>query len=178
MANRVNIKTNIDFRKLKELQKNLKEHYYTKVGILAGKAQEQHSNSNSTNVEIGLIHEFGIIGKRSFIYKGEKITINGIPERSFIRLPILSNKNKIAKFIEEDKKEIEEIIVKDGLKKVYALLGIEAEKIIQEAFETKCNGAWIRNISKRYIKLKGSDIPLIDTGQLRRSITSKVEKQL
>jgi hypothetical protein len=59
------------------------------------------------------------------------------------------------------------------LRIVYVKLGEIAENIIQGAFESGGYGTWDKN-SDRTIKEKGSSRPLIDSGQLRDSITSDV----
>jgi phage gpG-like protein len=152
----------VDLSLLYKLQKNLSisKKYYTKLGILSGKITRNNEEQNSiNNAELGLIHEFGS-RKRN------------IPARSFLRFPIEFKAKELTKFI-ANKEDIEKIIVKQGLKQVYKLLGVKGEAIIQEAFETKGFGTWLDN-SPETIKQKGSDKPLIDTSQLRRSITSKV----
>ena len=54
-------------------------------------------------------------------------------------------------------------------------VGFVAEEVIQEAFSTNGYGQWKPN-APMTIEKKKSNSPLIDTGQLRRSITSKVVK--
>ena len=174
---RVNVKVNIDLKGLQELQKNMAERYYTKVGILAGKASQLHAGGNQTMVEIGLQHEFGVMKSRSFVYKGEKVTVKGVPARSFLRMPLDLKGKEVVKNFVADKEKIKKIIITEGMKPLSDKLGILAEGVIQEAFETAGFGQWERNINKHYIALKGSDQPLIDTGALRRSITYKVIKQ-
>jgi hypothetical protein len=56
-------------------------------------------------------------------------------------------------------------------------MGHQAEAVIQDAFDSQGFGQWDKNISKVYITAKGSDTPLIDTGFLRQSVTSKVSKK-
>ena len=53
-------------------------------------------------------------------------------------------------------------------------VGVSALEQIQEAFDTEGFGEWTPN-SPATIRAKGSEMPLIDTGNLRNSITYKVE---
>jgi SOS response regulatory protein OraA/RecX len=62
---------------------------------------------------------------------------------------------------------------KSRLKQAYIHLGIMAEKIIQAAFESSGFGHW-KPDSASTIARKGSSRTLIDTSQLRASITSDV----
>ena len=73
-------------------------------------------------------------------------------------------------------KEAKRIINKyamDGEDKILELLGVYGESIVQEAFETGGFGTW-EPLSQETVEAKGSNSILIDTAQLRRSITSKV----
>ena len=53
------------------------------------------------------------------------------------------------------------------------VVGINAEKWIGLAFDTRGFGSWAPN-APATIEAKGSDTPNIDTGQLRRSVASMV----
>lgn len=148
------------FRLVKLLQKGFPS---VKVGILGSKAEQIHNGTNETNAYIGFLNEFGSFSKH-------------IPARSFIRMPLklyldsyIKNKKSLSK--EAFEKAIEEGKTEDFSRKV----GLVAEEVIQDAFATRGFGNWKPN-APRTIAEKGSDSPLIDTGQLRRSITSKVIK--
>lgn len=162
-------------QKVKEVLDEYKNHK-CKVGVLGG----NHPLDGTPYAEIGMKHEFGTQSKESFNYKGESITINGVPTRSWLRAPLKLKKSQISGKGFEGKMLVRNALIKDlengytgvGLK----LLGINAESIIQEGFDTQGFGQWDRNISERYIELKGSDIPLIDSGSFRGSITSEVYK--
>lgn len=162
MAKKKNLKVNIDLKALQDLEKNLEEKFFVKVGILAGKASESHENGIS-NLELGLVHEFGSITKN-------------IPQRSFLRFPIEFKGKAITKLIAKNKDKIKEAIVSTGLKGIYVNLGLIAEKVIQQAFESGGFGQW-EDISEKTKKAKKSDTILVDTAQLRRSITSKVMRK-
>jgi hypothetical protein len=171
-----------------DLIKNLKDalsiKYKTQVGILGSKATGRRETvaiksgknkgkhkagkveSDQTNAEIGLIHE-----------KGIKTGNNPIPRRSFLEIPILNN----AKEIFEKKKALENQIklailsgkdFNQAWKQAYKDLGFFAEAVVQRSFEESGPG-WPPN-AESTIRRKKSSKPLIDTGQLRRSISSRV----
>lgn len=169
-----------DFANMQKLFKALIEadEYRVKVGIIGGKAGKVHKGGFLTNAEIGYKHEFGELKSSTFKYKGKKITIKGLPQRSFLRMPMTLKGREITKKLKSQKLKIMEMIVKNqSLEPVLERVGILAENIVQEAFATSGFGQWAKNINPEYVKLKGSDTPLIDTGQLRRSISSKVYKK-
>jgi phage gpG-like protein len=80
----------------------------------------------------------------------------------------------MSKHIMEETAEGADKLLRDGnVKMVLTRMGIACEKAIQEAFRSSGFGTWRENAPST-IQRKGSSAPLIDTGQLRRSITSKV----
>ena len=145
-------------------------HYYVKVGII-GKAPHskkrmateitksgKHKASKTfesplTNVEIGFIHEYGSKSRN-------------IERRSFLHMPLLVvKKHAVEKEMAALWNKVSE--GKMGIKTAYTRLGVFAEKVVQLAFATRGFGHW-----KKLMHREGS--PLIDTGQLRKSITSQV----
>lgn len=162
MAN--NIK--VDVKGLKNLAKALGGQYNIKVGIMGASSQRQNGDTGKTNAEIGFINEFG------------KLTgFPKIPARSFLRMPLtlyladyLSRKKSFSK------QAIDQAVKEGKLLDLAKKVGIVAEEVIQEAFATRGFGNWAPN-APYTIEKKGSDSPLIDTGELRRSITSKAEKK-
>lgn len=172
--NKVDIKVNIDLSKLETLKSSVADNYYAKVGILAGKAQQQHKNTTIKNVDLGLVHEFGSVSKN-------------IPARSFLRMPLELKQEIIVAYLKAHGHEVSEAMTKKELKKIIAQLGIKAEEIIQEAFETNGFGEWAphkestETARKKKLKTKKAKEQyiasiLVNTGQLRRAITSKVDK--
>jgi phage gpG-like protein len=150
-------KLRINIDGLNQLNKNLSQKWVTKVGILGDK--NNRNNDKETNSLIGAVHEFGSLTKN-------------IPARSWLKQPLIDKKNQLEK---EVAGSISFNIAKpDGKKKIFEEVGIIAEQIIQKAFETKGYGKWEPN-SKKTVARKGSDQPLVDTGQLRRAVTSKAE---
>ena len=154
----------VDLKGLKKLTEALGDKYSIKVGIMGEKAQRKNGSTEKTNAEIGFQNEFGVLTKH-------------IPARSFLGMPL---RLYLAEYLLKKKSFSEKAIqkaVKDGkLLELAKSVGIVAEEVIQEAFRTRGFGNWAAN--RPYtIAMKGSDSPLIDTGELRRSITSKAEKR-
>lgn len=163
------------------LLKELSKKYVARVGILGSKsarmATTEHTSktgrtthrasktetSELTNAEIGLRNEKGVYSE-------------GIPRRSFIEMPLVNNlgkNNAVAENVKSAFKGIEGgASAALSWKLAYKRLGIFAESIIQKAFELHGPG-WRPN-RPMTVALKGSDSPLIDTAQLRKSITSTV----
>lgn len=134
-----------------------------KVGILGDNIARQEGELN--NAEIGFVNEFG------------KMTgYPKIPARSFIRMPL---KTRLNDKIREKKSlsgvELEKAMAEGKTEDFSKKVGIVAEEVIQEAFSTNGFGEWAPN-APMTVELKKSSSPLIDTGQLRRSISSKVIK--
>lgn len=156
MASKVKVRSNL--KELEQLQRNIATKLIAKVGIF--------SNNNArdgakTNAEIGAKHEFGSLSE-------------GIPRRSFLKDPLEMKKEEL---LEKAKKIISNNIdKKDGSKKIFELIGILGESIVQEAFDTGGFGNW-ESLKASTITKKGSNRILIDSSQLRRSIISKVDKR-
>ena len=125
---------------------------YVKVGILGD--TNARTEGEQSNAEIGFIHEFGN---------------NSHPMRSFLRMPILL---KLKDKIENNS------VSKDGeidFKFTMYQVGLLAESVIDEAFETAGFGTWRPSQKKHGIDELGEfSSTLVDTSQLRDSITSEV----
>ena len=168
------VQVKIDTDKLEDIQSALMAKFVTRVGILGSKTDRMNTittkqglhkagkvASPQTNAEIGLLHEKGSLTQR-------------IPRRSFLELPLvlkseglMAVRNKIwAAFIAGEQ-------TTSKLKAAYTELGHMAERIIAAAFESRGFGHWAPD-SAGTIRRKHSDMPLIDSSQLRRSITSDV----
>lgn len=141
------------------IRRALEDKYKTRVGILGSKASQQHKGGkeNLTNAFLGSIHEFGSFSRN-------------IPPRSFLRMPL---EEKIGEWIKKNKDRYYTLLTEGNLRKFYVAMGFEAEKIIDEAFASSGFGKWAPD-SPATIKNKGSAMPLLDTGQLRNSVTSRV----
>lgn len=121
------------------------------VGILA--SEGKHKDSAFSVAQIGFIHEFGAAT---------------IPERSFIRSTINGQSKDIKKIAQVQYKKVlnGSITTEEGL----GILGAFTAGLIQEKFTSN---DWAPNTDKTQAR-KGSSAPLIDTGQLRQSISFKV----
>ena len=148
----------VNLKGLDELLKNLKEKAVVKLGIFS---DNNSRTEGLTNAEIGAKHEFGSLSE-------------GIPRRSFLLDPIVRKKKELIKKAQRVIKD--NIAKKDGKEKILELIGIAGEAIVQEAFETGGFGMW-KALSQITINKKGSDRILIDSSQLRRAVTSKVDKE-
>lgn len=125
-----------------------------KVGLPKGTPQNDEGKSL---IEIGAQNEFGSPAK-------------GIPERSFIRIPLDDAKEKYFKVAQQQGIDIlnGKISVDGAIEKI----GVWGQTIIKKSFT---NNNWKAN-SKMTVDKKGSSKPLIDTGQLRQSITWEIVK--
>lgn len=150
-------KLNFNMDNILRLQSELKKKYVAKVGIIgsadheARKISKPRRETEITNASIGALHEFGDPARN-------------IPIRSWLRMPIYLHL--------EDKKDYLQLAMyksfKDyDIKKFFVKIGIAGEAVVQEGFDTSGWGAWP---PPKY--RDGS--PLIDTGQLRKSVTSAV----
>lgn len=146
----------IDSKKLRAIIRALSKNKYARVGVLGNPPRE--NPEEPTNVELAIKHEFGVLSER-------------IPARSFLRMPTEVASADIAA-VANSPTSINALL--NGKPEVaLARMGIKAEAVIQEAFDTRGFGGWAPN-SRLTIMLKGSSSPLIDTGQLRRAVTSDV----
>lgn len=116
------------------------------------------SRSTLTNAELGLIHELGSVER-------------GIPRRSFLRMPISVRSKEI---LADAMKGALELMASGNVRGVLKRLGIACEKAVQLAFATRGFGSWQPDQAQT-AKRKGSNAPLIDTAQLRRSVASQVD---
>lgn len=115
---------------------------------------------STSNVEIGFKHEFGVGSE-------------GVPQRSFLWVPL---SGRLAKVIEENRAGLEDTLVSEGPAAVANDLGLMGEGIVDEAFDTGGWGSWAPN-SPKTVAIKGHGQPLIDTTQLRESVSSRVVKK-
>jgi hypothetical protein len=127
-------------------------------GSIRVQGRSYAASSAKTNAEIGFLHEFGVPNK--------------IPKRSFLRMPIFQYAEDI---IGQVKKAGALKKLKEGKSiQVLSDLGIACENVIGRAFASAGWGSWAPNAASTIRRKRGGDSPLIDTGQLRRSIASTV----
>jgi len=174
-----------DFSKLEKLVENLGKKFFTDIGILGegGKTEQ----GGITLAGIGAVQEFGT----DKAGRGNKTVI---PERSFIRMPLETGQEFIENEIDP---KMQKLVENGDIKGIFELIGIAGEARVKEAFETTGFGTWPPNsditihgsnyplkqrgveltpkqIKNEFIKGKGSDQPLQDTGGLFQTITSRV----
>lgn len=131
-----------------------------------------------TNPEVAAKMEFGVIGDVSWIGRRTGIlrTVHGIPPRSTLRVPFALKGPQVAKKAAAEARASMKDVIKRGpaiAKRVLTRLGIEGENLVQEAYETQGFGTWAPNAAVT-VEEKQSDSPLIDEGQLRQSVDSRV----
>lgn len=169
-----------DIQGLERLNAALKQSWVTRVGILgsseharkqekerkvsvttkAGKHKAGQEASPLTNATIGALHEYGSLSRN-------------IPRRSWLSDPIDEKLSENKVYLEKAYLACLKQVIGgsiSGMDVFFKKLGITAEKIIQEAFDTRGFGRWAP-LKWR----KGS--PLIDTGQLRKAVTSGAFKK-
>lgn len=147
-----------DFSQLEKLIAGLGEQHFVDVGILGDRGAQLHPDSEDTIAQIGAKHEFGSLAER-------------IPKRSFILMPIERRQGSIKSQVQ---KNLQRNLATGNVKQIYKEIGVAADGAIQEAFETGGFGQWAA-LSDRTIENKGSSAILIDTGTLRKSVTSRVD---
>lgn len=164
-----------DFSKLDKFVRSLKTDMVVQVGIFGqrnyradlnkprvGKSDggvyhqgHKYPRSAQTNADIGFKHEFG----------------KGVPMRSFLRMPIFQHAEDI--LFQVKKAGALKKLAAGKMIQVLTDLGIACEATVLQSFSSGGWGSWKKNAAST-IKRKGSASPLIDTGQLRRSISSAV----
>lgn len=130
------------------------DHGGVKVGV-PGSLSHQDGTSLAM---IAAVHEFG---------NPEK----GIPERSFLRGSILTNRKKYA----DASKKLSFRVLSGDMQaaQAYGLLGQAASDDVKQFIR---EGDFVPN-APATVARKGSSKPLIDTGQLRQSITFVVDEK-
>lgn len=127
----------------------------TIVGYPEGESgTERHDNAGISLASLAAVHEYGS-------------TARNIPERPFQRDTFERTKNHIQKVILNEFSKV--LTNKQGAKKALAAVG---EWYTGQMKNTLKKGSFTP-LSIKTIAKKGSSKPLIDTGQLRNSITHK-----
>lgn len=115
-----------------------------------------HDDTALSNVELGVIHEFGAPGA-------------GIPERSFIRSTFDAKVGEWTRLMVDVAEKIYDTPPAVPLR----LLDITGQKVRADIINA-INQGIPPALQQATIDAKGSSKPLIDTGQLKGSITHKV----
>ncbi len=121
---------------------------------------DKAKGDSPTNADIGLAHEVGVKSRN-------------LPRRSWLKEPLEDHLSQ--HFAKLGKVAIEKMLFAN-YQIAYAQLGVIGEIIVQKGFETGGYGKW-KPLKAATIAAKGSDAILIDTAQLRRSVTSEVVKK-
>lgn len=161
---------------LSKVQLSLRGPKKVKVGLVAGEA-------DSDNIMKGIWNEFGTrdrvavtTASRSFVgptiigpSAGNTVAeIGGIPERPFLRSAMRDNKGKYRDGMKASARKL--LLGQTSLQTVLSKLGIMAKSDVDESIST-----WTTpGNSEVTIAIKGSSHPLIDTGEMKRSVSYKV----
>lgn len=148
-------------KQLQAVQKSIKE--LKRIDVLVGVPQEEagREQNDITNAELLYIHTNGS-------------PANNIPPRPIVEPAIQDSKEEIGTLLKE---AILKALEGDtggaiaGMEKA----GTQGENAVKGWFTNPKNG-WAENAESTK-KRKGSSKPLIDTGQLRKSITHVVKKK-
>ncbi len=136
-----------------------------RVGILGSKADRfaiTGAAAVKNNPTIGLEHEYGVMHN-----PWGCIT----PARSFLRMPLMT---RLGLEIEKIGRSVfRAIVLKRGINVALQNLGAVGENVVQQAFATGGFGQWPA-LSAITIRKKGSSAILIESAQLRKSVTSQV----
>lgn len=157
--------SDIDFniRGLEQFLKALKRKPPTvRVGILSNSPRRPKGagKGSPTNAEIGAVHEFGAPARN-------------IPQRSFLRGPIADRLDKeLSKSGAFDPDALGDVLKQGSMTPWAKKVAVVAESIVIGAFDSKGYGKWAPWKDPGYTNEGGT--LLIDTGQLRDSITSDV----
>jgi hypothetical protein len=129
-----------------------------RVGILGSKTRKIGGGEELSNAEIGAAHEYGSPAR-------------GLPVRSFLRMPLGMY---LGTYLEQshafDREAIKKVIDEGSIRQYVARIGIVAEEVVQDAFDTGGFGHW----KPSKMEFKSVKQTLVETQQLRNSITSEV----
>lgn len=132
-----------------------------RVGILGGSSRTSKPGVKlaPTNAEIGAAHEFGT---------------STIPMRSFLRIPISKNlQTEMDRSGLFDENSLKEVIKAGSVVPWMEKVALCAEACVSDAFNSGGNGDWPAWKTPNYSNNAGQ--LLVDTKQLRESITSEVK---
>ncbi len=146
--------TELKMAGLEKLLKALKgKPAVARIGIL-GKSPAR--DGGKSNAQIGAMHEFGT---------------SSLPQRSFLRIPLSDNLGAALESSGAFDKDVLKDVLKLGtLTPWVKKMAIVAEGIVAEAFESGGFGKW----PPSNMAHKKNQMTLVETAQLRNSITSEV----
>jgi len=139
------------------------------VGIQGPEAGAvEHDETDLSNVELGVVHEFGTAG----VSLGRSgATSGGIPARSFIRSTFDQKQKRWLALMARAAK----VLYSEKVLNPRQVLGVVGEKAKSDIIRTINKGIPPALVPST-IRRKGSSKPLIDTGQLKASITWAIRK--
>jgi len=154
----------LDTTGLDALLNNIKDasNMHVKVGILKESASRNGGELN--NARIGNFHEqeLGSMSK-------------GLPQRSFLKMPLEFKGKEIAEYLEKNHESImKDLTLDKGVRRIYFKVGTKAKLIIKDAFFTGGFGQWTP-LKASTIKRKNNNLILVDTGQLEKSIRFRLD---
>lgn len=184
-------KKRVSFGRLEKVIKQMDEKYSIRVGLLGSNGSKHVEDTDLDMAALGAVHEFG-----ATIQHKDSTTV--IPTRSFLRMPLLSSKGK-QEIIKEVVKSLElgsalktdksipqefqgvyesEIINTINPKTLATAIGAKAYERVMKAFETDGFGNWepTKPESRKHRKGSPDNPTLVDTGDMRDSITFEVKK--
>ena len=183
------IKAKVKYGNFKNVIDALSKEITVKVGLLAEKGGSDTISENLDMAGLGAVHEFGcqipVTDKmRGFFFHNFGVRLKAstthiiIPSRSFLQMPLERRQDVMRKVKAHigDAEDVLYYIEKTGdLESVGKIIGVAAVEQILEAFETSGWGQWEPN-NELTIQGKGSSLPLVKDGDLKRTITYEVEK--
>ena len=148
-----------DLSDLRRFARTLGQGYHVKVGIMGDRSARKQAGPS--NADVGLAMEYGVPEKH-------------VPPRSFLRMPVWLRSSQILTTVGQNAMMW---LLKGNKKQILVELGIACETAIGAAFESWGFGFW-QALSPKTIKRKiqQNPQPLVNTSQLRRAISSVVEK--
>lgn len=155
MTDQTNFRINLDG--LEDMKKKVGNSLMARVGVLGNNASRS-DGGDLNNAEIMLIQMFGSVSRK-------------IPPRDPLVEPLQTHRRELIRKLGTG--AMKAAFEAGDYKKMFSLLGIAAESIVQKAFETSGDGNWPAN-AQSTIDAKGSSMPLIDHGWMRKSVTSDV----
>lgn len=150
-------KISFNLKGLEKFRKQIGDQYIARVGILGDKVNRT-GKGQLTNAEIGIIQLYGSVSRN-------------IPPRDWLIMPIERNKRELTRAMQGP--TVRAAFDRGDYKKIFQILGVLAEGYVQEGFATSGFGQWAP-LKPATIRRKGSDKPLIDTAEFRKSVASDV----
>ena len=147
----------LDTKGVDDLLKAMSDLPSIKVGVLGPK--DRRNVTTDSNATIGLEHEYGL---------------NGKPMRSFLRMPLIKALGPALEKSHAFTRDVLQKVLRDkSIVEWCKKIAIEAEGVIADAFDTGGFGEWPKWKNPNYTNNTG--MILVDTQQLRNSITSEVK---